>query len=59
MLSDGEITFHVDFKIFKIKVNYLSVMIPFDPPQTAWVGLVAALDDHLRTFIIGDWLIFS
>ena len=29
-------------------------MIPFDPPQTARVGLVAALDNHLRWFIIGQ-----
>ena len=50
-----KITFHVDFKIFKIKINYLSVMIPFDPPQAAWVGLVAALDNHLQTFIIGQY----
>ena len=36
----------------KRSIKYLSIVIPFDPPQTAWVCLVATLDDHLKAFFI-------
>ena len=29
-------------------------MIPFDPPQATRIGLVAAVDNHLKLFIIGQ-----